>query len=640
MAGSSLEVTESGKQSHFLTRTNLLLVVAAVLYCLPLFSNTECYGRRDWDQSLFRAQTPRVAILRDHQLPLWNPYVNGGTVLLAHPHCPAASPWYLFVLVLGAPLGLRVQVVAFMALGSTGMATLLRRQGLAPAACLVAGIVFMMSSHFALHITEGHLEWCVLGLMPWVMIPLSQSPPTAVRTVITSLLLASVLLFGSVYIMAVFVPFLTVWAVLESARRRSPRLLLHWAGVLVLTCLLSAVKLLPQLDFTTENPRETIAEGYSLSGLPLVFLEPRQALLYQATRDALVPDHLASLRALPAAVATPIHNHLQRSGFEWAWHEYGCYITYLGLILVFCGVVSGWKRQWPLYVAGLLALLTSLGHGLPLDLWALMQRLPLYESLHVPSRFLAAVVFVLAVASGCGLDALLRMRGLRGKFRLRGIVQAAVPLAIWLELAAMGWKLFDDIFVICTPESEVTMSRDRVAARPFVLQDPPQRYFPVMTSDVYSHLMDNRGILVGYENMAVKRGQVRLADAPDDRGMAWIEGSAGTAEISKWTMAQVTVHADVDRDAQLVLNQNYASGWKVRISDPVGRRTTRAERSAGGLVSTQIGPYDRVVEFYYRPRSVIWGTVISSTTLLFCCGVFVVARRCPRPERVPLSGRS
>ncbi len=147
-----------------------LLVLASVVYCAPLLTGTDLWGRGDWDQFGFRYATPRVAMLRDLQLPLWNPYVNGGTVLLAHPHCPAFSPWYLPTLILGAPLGLRVQVLLFVALGATGMAALLRRWGVSPAGCFVGGVLLMMSAHFAMHVAEGHLEWCLLGLMPWVLL--------------------------------------------------------------------------------------------------------------------------------------------------------------------------------------------------------------------------------------------------------------------------------------------------------------------------------------------------------------------------------------------------------------------------------------------------------------------------------------
>ena len=68
------------------------LIIASLLYCPLLFSNPDRYGRNDWDQFSFRYETPRQALLRDHQLPLWNPYVNGGTVLLADPELSPSLP--------------------------------------------------------------------------------------------------------------------------------------------------------------------------------------------------------------------------------------------------------------------------------------------------------------------------------------------------------------------------------------------------------------------------------------------------------------------------------------------------------------------------------------------------------------------
>jgi hypothetical protein len=619
-------------------RVHLLLVVASIVYCFPLLSNRDCYGRRDWDQSMFRAETARLALLRDHQLPLWNPYANGGTVLLAHPHCPAASPWYVLVLMLGAPLGLRLQVMLFMALGSTGMAALLRNQHVPAAGSLLGGILFMMTSHFALHIAEGHLEWCVLGLMPWLMICLDSEWPAKRRIIAGALLLSSVLLFGSVYIIAVFVPFLTVWATLECLRKRLSRPLVIWSAVLVVTSLLSAVKLIPQLEFASANPRETIPEGYSPRGLPTVFLDPRQALLYEATRDVFVPEKFASLRSVPAPQSVAIHNHLQQLGFEWAWHEYGCYMTWLGLAAAACGVVLAWRKNWPLYVAGLLSLVMSLGHGSPLDLWAMMQRLPLYESLHVPSRFLAAVAFVLAVAGGHGLGRLTEMRvGTSGRW-WRTVLRIAVPLVVLGELTAMGWRLFDDVFVVCTPEARATLSRDSPEQRPFAIHDPPPRYFPVMTSDVYSHLMGNVGILRGYENMAVERGSVRAVGDSGYRREVWVDGADGAVEIRDWTMSRITVDVRVASDAIVLLNQNYSPGWHVTVVGDQGRRTLSAEPSQGHLVSTRIDPDDKFIEFFYHPSSVRLGAIVSSLTLIACLLVLVAGSFRTRASRTSAIG--
>ena len=234
-----------------------LLVLAAVAYCWCLLTAPGQWGRGDWDQFAFRFQTPRVAILRDGQLPLWNPYTGGGNVLLAHPHCPAFSPWYLPTLVLGAPLGLRFSVVLFVALGAVGMAALLRRWKISPAGCFAGGVLLMMSAHFTMHVAEGHLEWCVLGLMPWVLLSLLKAEDDWRFVIPGAIVFSSGLLYGSVYILMVFAPMFGLWAVLRSAGTRRWGAAARCAAMMGLTCLLSAVVLFPRLEFLRANPRAT-----------------------------------------------------------------------------------------------------------------------------------------------------------------------------------------------------------------------------------------------------------------------------------------------------------------------------------------------------------------------------------------------
>ena len=128
-----------------------------------------------------------------------------------------------------------------MILGAVGMAALLGHWRVPAPGAFVGAVIFIMSAHFALQIAEGHLEWCVLGLMPWLMLCLLRFPDDLRYVSIAGLLLASVLTFGSVYIVAVYVAFLSVWALLEAIRLRSWRLPVGWAVTLMLTVLLSAV---------------------------------------------------------------------------------------------------------------------------------------------------------------------------------------------------------------------------------------------------------------------------------------------------------------------------------------------------------------------------------------------------------------
>jgi len=885
-----------------------LLVVASAVYSACLFTGLDQWGRGDWDQFSFRYETPRRALLHYGQLPLWNPYVGGGNVLLAHPHCPAFSPWYLPTLLLGAPLGLRFSVLLFVALGSTGMAALLRRWDVSPGGCFLGGVLLMMSAHFSLHVAEGHLEWCVLGLMPWVVLCLVQAAADWRFAILGALLFASGLLYGSIYVVAVFVPVLVLWAVLESIRTYCWRLAASCAAVIGLAFLLSAVVLFPRIEFLRANPRSTRQdEQVSPAAFARMLLDPRQADLFRQTRDVRNPsdaelDRLlparsssagkrydtlkwhrlevvltttsdwtdvrfqnfpyrlfvgglgaeektpAVLNKLPQAIEwlaiTPseteqlkktkratlyvrapgqgdlqllvkrgnlgttkltitrgnevlldvIHSMMEpgdlenrrtftisrykilgqrdpdepppaepwyaveatlrttaawcdvqvvnspylfrvhgwknrgqreiqpamsglatgsplpgkaeaeleatlyfqrpekedlrvailqgpegvstltlrtlqgnpiaadrsertaKSGektFEYVlsqktldeqlpgepmplrwrldqwgmwrdWQEYGCYVTWLGLAAAVLGLIVSFRRQWPLLVTGLAAGLVVLGAALPLNLWLLWKQMPLYGSLQVPSRFLVAVVFVMAVCGGYGLDRLGTWGERIGGRWVRRLLVAGIGLAVYAELLVLGWSLFSDVFV-CQPQE--IPHYEQFAQR--YADDDAIRH-PSMYSALYPYLLGNSGVLREYENVAVKPGKVRITTDPDYRGEAYLEDSRGTAEIAEWSMSRVKVRLSVTAPDRLVLNQNHFFGWKAirrwasgEVEKVPGPQEDASLESPDGLVWIGVQPGVDEVEFYYLPDSFIRGAVVSGVTLFCCLGLLL-----------------
>lgn len=591
---------------------SLALVAVALLQSVPLFGGLDRYGRRDWDQLSFRYEAPRVALLRDHQVPLWNPYVNGGNVLLAHPASPFPSPWYAPVLVMGARIGLRVQVVLFLALGALGAAALARRWGAPPAGGFVAGVIFMMSAHFSLHIAEGHLEWTVLGLMPWVVIGLLRGATDWRFVIATGLLLSSALMLGSVYIIAVYLPFLGLWSALEAARRRSARPLVACAGSVALMAALSSVKLLPQLEFARANPRppKAAAVGLSYAGLVPVFLEPRQDQLYWAMRDVEatrqaeargVPDgHRADL---PPEVAASIHQRLRGLGVVDEWHEYGAYVTLAGLALALLGVGAGWRVLWPLNVAGALALAVVFSARAPVDLWAALQRLPLYSSLTVPSRFVAAVLLPTAMAAALGLGWLLRQDLARRRWA-HALLAVGVPLVITAELMGLAWRLWGNIFVY--PAAPLPV-HERFATRYATLDTN----YPGMYSYTLPLLAANSGLLQGYENLVVRGGGVIPEGAAGYRGEAYLMDGTDSVAIRTWTMSRVDLAVRVDSPRTLVLNQNWFTGWKAHVTGSSGAREQRALPGRTGLVTVSLYEGDRDVVVYYRPDSFVRGAWLS-----------------------------
>ena len=896
-----------------------ILIVASLIFCLPLFARLDRWGRGDWDQFTFRHLTPRLAMLRDHQLPLWNPYVNGGNVLLAHPHCGAFSPWYLPMLALDVPLAMRLQVAMFMILGTTGMAVLLRQWNVSTAGCLLGAVLLMMSAHFAMHVTEGHLEWCVLGLVPWILFFLVRSQRSWRFVVAGALLTASCLLHGSTYIMAVFVPILTLWAVLESIRTGSWRATATWGCMAGLALLLSAVALFPRLEFVLSNPRPTErVQQVAPAALPSMLLSPVQADLLHSTRDLRNPpdqelarcldippesweeskdwkwlrldmdlsttsdwtdvrfsgipyvlltgkpeiedktdeqvdalplcteglaikNHptamsqqpfvtveesergysVPSWEPLPKAtlqatmyirrpqwsglrvaitrgdrgvtdlviqhhgcllldmhyggkttdnsgnrLSLPISKHdllaggsfngkwcrieaVLRTNSDWAkvevadlpylfqvespavetrdvragwtrplevrsplpgketvavrailtfpfpemdevrlkihqgvvgrsrlyfktldhhsfpairddvndskgerivqyvlprediqqrteaqpfpwrwqldklgmtydWHEYGCYLTWVGLVLGLVGAVAIFRRRWPLVAVGGVAVLVALGASLPIDVWALAQQLPLYGSLQVSGRFLAALVFVLAICAGFGMDQLGRWADRYRGRSLRRILEYGLLLIVYVELLLLSQSLFRDIFV-CPPRS--VPQHEQFAQR---YAEDDVRY-AAMYSAHCPYAEANSGVLREYENIAIPRGKIRLASDPDYRGEAYLERGHGTARITAWTMSRVTVSLGADAADRIVLNQNYYPGWKAVRRDARGAaQWLPALRSDEGLVSLPVQPGDVEVELYYLPDSFIYGSIVSGLSLLGCLGLVLV----------------
>lgn len=576
----------------------LLLIAASAIYCAPLFQHLDWYGWQDWDQFTFRYETARLAIVRDHEWPFWNPYANGGTVLLAHPHFPALSPWFVIVLLLGAQVGLRVQVFALMAIGAIGMALWARHHGRSTPASVFAGVVLMMSAHFALHITEGHLEWTTLGLMPWVALGMERALQGRTTAILgTAVVLASALLLGAIYIPAIFLPFFTIWACALAVYSRRWAPMRIWCVVALVAIGLSAVKLVPNVGFALQVPREkTEFQRTTLHTMLSAWLRPDQAALYVQYRGSTLEDPpTEDPEARPLLI-------------DAEFHEYGAYLGVAGTLLALLGVGLSWGRHWPLYVSAAVFGVMAFGVVSPLDLWALLRQLPLYEQLHVPSRTLVVVVFAAAFASAAGLDAVLSPHVSR---RRQWIAWAIVSVAS-IELLVMGRSLFSQVFRIPPP---VTAPFDTFAHRPA----PPEASSLVpatMKSLLVPALRSNSGTLNGYENLSIPKGQVRSVDDPEYRGEAYFTEEESRAAITRWTMSTQEIAVTASSHSTLIINQNFDRGWKAAYTVG-GRRTPLVVRATGdGLIGVEVPGGSGVVRLSYWPPGLTLGALLSLATVV------------------------
>ena len=105
-------------------------LLLAVYYALPFLLKLTWWGVRDWDLFLTIAAAPAGSILDYGQFPFWNPYLSGGNILFHHPEVAVLTPFFLFYLLFGAVIGLKLQVLMAYFLGFWGSMRLGRTLGM------------------------------------------------------------------------------------------------------------------------------------------------------------------------------------------------------------------------------------------------------------------------------------------------------------------------------------------------------------------------------------------------------------------------------------------------------------------------------------------------------------------------------
>jgi len=576
-----------------------LFVIVAMNHVSPIFINISNWGQMDWDHFTFWNAVPRETILRYHQFPLWNPYANGGNVLLAHPHSLFLSPMYIFVLIFGPITGLKIEILVHLILGLFGMFLLSRYRGLNIAASYLASFVFMLSSIYILHLTEGHASWLPMVFMPWVFLYYLKSIDDHKKALGAVVFLGLMLFAGSIDVFFISVVFLTIYSFFKLCQLRNLAPVILLLIIFVGTFLLCSVKLLPMIEFLKQFPRLIESSG----GTSLVALY--EILL---GRSDIYHDILLGIGNMYPHEARYLQ--AERLALELEWHEYGAYIGIIPLVMFLIGSVSTFKKHWPLIITGLISLWIALGDWSYVNIWLFLHNnVPLFDSFQVPSRFILGFIFAVSFLSGCGLEYI-------EKFILKIKHNKTVLICKLFVIAIVSFVVFD-LWQVNSP------------AFLFTFRVPPieeieharfaQRYDSVnlngknnTRSSMYPIFLSNSGILDGYEVVNVKKGDVRIESHPEYRGEVYLLRSNEDVFIKSFSPNKIVVDFTVNNADILIVNQNFYTGWKVKK----GLQTVQAE-PFNGLISTHIEPGHQRVVFYFLPFSFLIGLFVTVSFILF-----------------------
>lgn len=391
-------------------RTGLLLLAALpfVLFW-PVALGRQVFA----DGDLFHYNYPLLhTIARQWKagtLPLWNPYLFGGTPLLATMQGGVFYPPNLLLLVLPEWLAFGYSILLHFSASGVFTFLYLRSLGLLPGAALLGGLTFMLGGFTMANL--GHVS--TLRTIPWLPLILLGLERWRAGRGTEALALAGgaagcMLLAGHpqipLYALMVSASY-AAWLAATARGAGRWRLLRGLLAVLAIAAGLAAVQLLTTLAALPEYVRPG-AGGYEYFAKHS--LHP--LMLLNLALPGLVPSNLA---------------------------EQAVYVGLLPLVLAFVGarMPGAWDahRRYFVVVVGL-GLVLALGEHTPLHPW--LHRLPVYRAFSAPARNWFEVTFALAVLAGFGAHALASEPV--GAAARRACLRATVVVAV---LCAVGGTL-------------------------------------------------------------------------------------------------------------------------------------------------------------------------------------------------------
>ena len=568
-----------------------LFSIISIVFCIPILRSFHYWGHMDWDQFTFWNAVPRETLLHYKQFPLWNPYANGGNVLLAHPDSPFLSPFYGLVLLFGPIIGLKIELIIHLIVGLLGMFLLSQHLKLTRFSSYFSAFIYMFSSIYVLHLSEGQTEWFALSYVPWAFMYFLMGMESH-KKILGTIAFLTLMIFTGVYVFNIFIIFLIIYVLLKSAHLKSILPLKLFIIICIGTFCLSAVKLLPMLEFLNQYPKfiDQKISGVEFDTLLKILLSRDQASMRVQQWDT---------------------TYIPGKGFIFGWHEYGAYIGIIPLLIACFGISKNISKRWPLLLTASAMLFISLGNASPIKLWNLIHMLPVYKSLTVPSRYIFGFIFPIAIFAGYGLNSLEEL--FLKLFKNRKI--------LWHRLIVLSIVLFvlGDLILVNFP---IFMTTFRLKPFQLIKRDQFVQSFDKVNfyaenesrSSQMPIFLSNRGVLDAYECVNITRGDVLIESDPNYKGEAYFEFPDGKIIQKYFSPNKIILSFNLKRQNKIILNQNYYVGWKVEKSG-----LTYKAQSYNGLISFPVTTEDKEITFYYFPLSFLISLFISLFTFIIMC---------------------
>ncbi|MBD3331621.1 hypothetical protein GF356_02120 [candidate division GN15 bacterium] len=541
-----------------------LFVLLAIYYALPLLLKIDWWGVRDWDLFTTIAAVPTGTVLNYGQFPFWNPYLGGGNILFHHPEVTVLSPFFLFYLLFGPLVGLKLQVLLCYAIGFGGSYLLARSFGLSRIAGVLFSVAYFGSVHFALHIAEGHMPFTHYCFLPWFVAFVVMAREQRHHIIWAAAALALMVLGNGGAVPLLYTLFFGgMLCLLLSIQHRTVNYLLYLAAATLGGLGLAAVKFLPGVVYLIENTWEgNPNESIPLSALDNIFFGFEHSLFVK---------------------------HFEQQ--TWAWHEYGAYISPFLVLLALTTLIWRFRSHWPWLVIAAFFFLFGLGDHGSASPWAILTSLPGFSSLRGTGRAFHFVILSFAMLGAIGYD-LLSARLAASRAKLSAYIVNFAVLVIVVTNIVFAWGII----------SEANH------------HPPPQ----IHRSEQFRQTIDPQGGAL--RSYLANRGALRspwLSAYHPSRGLVTDNGQVlqhyaveGQVDVRDRTVTPnvITYNLTGVHPGRLVIGMGYDKGWSADDGRPL--------TPVNGLISFAFDRGPETLVLRYRTPHLWLGLAVSILTLI------------------------
>lgn len=365
----------------------LLLALVAAVFRKPL--TTETFFFRDLYLLFYPKKLLFVQAIRAGELPLWDPYTNGGQPYLASPANYAFHPANVLYLIAPPIVAFNLVLALHVLFCAAAAYWLARVIGLSPQAAVASGAVFALCGYT---LSAANLMQLLLGL-PWVpmTIALTHRALRDGRSIAAPAGAAAMLFFGSaVELAGLLFATLIVWVAVADVQRPARPRVAAAAIVIVFAVVLSLLATLPATDVVAQSSR---SERRTYDMFTSWSVDPRRL------PELVVPRFLGPIGTLDDRDYWG--RGLESEGFPYIL---SLYFGLPALILAAAGALGEENRRLRRALAAIAAaaLLLALGRNLPV--FELLYELPLVAIFRYPVKAIGAVVLPIALLAGYGVE--------------------------------------------------------------------------------------------------------------------------------------------------------------------------------------------------------------------------------------------